>query len=44
MSVLGGTGGEDKEERRENTHAEMKIWGRVVALVRAAFGEGLLAE
>ena len=42
--VLGGTGGEETEEKMEKTAAEMSNWEKVVALVRLAFDYRLLAE
>ena len=42
--VLGGTGGEETEERREKLPVEMTNWERVVALVRVYFGEGMMVE
>ena len=32
------------EERRDKAATEMTKWKRVVALMRAAFGEGLMEE
>ena len=37
-------GGEETEERRDNTPSEMTNWDRMVALARADLGEGLLSE
>ena len=42
--MLGGTGGEETEEKREKATEEMMNLEKVVALVREAFREGLLAE
>ena len=44
IEVLVGIGGEETEERREKAPAEMINWERVVALLRADLGEGLLVE
>ena len=43
-TVLGGTGGEEMEEKREKADAEMMNWVKLVALVTVDFGEGRLAE
>ena len=43
-SVLGGQGGGGTSEKRDKAPAEMTNWEKVVALARATFGEGLLAE
>ena len=43
-AVIGGTGGEDMEEKSEKAAAEMLNWEKVVDLVPADFGKGLLVE
>ena len=43
-AVIGGTEGEYMENIMVKTPAEMTNWERVVAVVRAAFGEGIRAE
>ena len=43
-AVIGGTGGEEMEEKRNKVDVEMKNCRKVVDLMRAAFGEGMLAE
>ena len=43
-SVIGGTGGEDMEERGEKTPVKMTNWERVVELVMVYLGEGVIAE
>ena len=44
MEVIGGSGGEDTEEKREADTEVMKLWENVVAIVRAALGEKRLVE
>ena len=42
--VIGGPGGEETEEKADTDTKDMMHWEKVVALVRAAFGEGKLVE
>ena len=44
VSVIVGPGGEELEEKRKTATEAMKYWEKVVALVRADFGEGRLSE
>ena len=44
VSVIGGPGGEDMEEKRDTETESMTHWEKVVALVRVDFGERRLAE
>ena len=44
MAGIGGTEGEDTEEKSKKVAAEMTNWEKVVDLVREAFGEGLVLE
>ena len=42
--VIGETGGEDMDTKRETMTEVMTQWEKVVAQVSMAFGEGRLAE
>ena len=44
VTVIGGPWGEETEEKRETETEAMTHWEKVVALVRADFREGPLAE
>ena len=44
MEVIGGTGGVNTEYKMKKASADMTNWGKVVALVTADFGEGMMVE
>ena len=44
VTVIRRPGGEEREKIKETVTEAMKYWEKVVALVRANFSEGLLAE